>query len=190
MSRRVAAALVAVAAAVALAGALWLARPRRPAESPPVAAPPAVQALSPLETRPATLWLPAERGRLAPRAVEVTSAPELEARLTALVSALLAAPADERAVALFPIPVAVGAALVAADGTLYLDLRAADGAPPPGAGSTLETQRLYALVHTVLRNEPRVTSVVLLWNGVQRESLSGHVDTRRPLRLRPELEAP
>jgi hypothetical protein len=67
-------------------------------------------------------------------------------------------------------------------------LRSADGAEPPGAGSTLEMQRVYAIVHTVLRNEPGLSGVVLLWNGVQRSSLSGHVDTTRPLVLRPELE--
>ena len=38
-------------------------------------------------------------------------------------------------------------------------------------------------------HEPRIERVVLLWNGVQRESLAGHVDTGHPLVLRPELEA-
>lgn len=191
MSRRAATAVVVAAALVALAGALWLlrSRPAATATLPAFAPSPPIEPQSPPEIWPATLWLPAERGLLAPRAVEISSAPELKLRLAALVAALLAAPADERSTALFPVEVGVGALLLTADGTLYVDLRAADGAPPPGAGSTLEAQRVYSLVHTVMRNEPRIASVVLLWNGVQRESLAGHLDTRRPLRLRPELEA-
>jgi hypothetical protein len=193
MSRRAAAALVALAAAIAAGGGLWLARGRRPAAPPPaplatsLAAPPAPVAAP--ERRPATLWLPAAAGRLAAREVEIESSPELAARLAALLAALFAAADDGFTAPVFPAPVAVGSLVLAADGTLYVDLRPADGGAPPGAGSTLEAQRVYAIVHTVLRNEPRVTSVVLLWNGVQRESLAGHVDTRRPLVARPEFEA-
>jgi len=69
------------------------------------------------------------------------------------------------------------------------DLRADDGGAPPASGSALELQRVYAIVHTVLRNVPDVSHVVLLWNGVQRLSLSGHVDTGHALSLMPALEA-
>ncbi len=79
--------------------------------------------------------------------------------------------------------------MLAGDGSLYIDLRAADGAEPPGAGSTLEMQRVYSIVHTVIRNEPGIARVALLWNGTQRLSLCGHVDTSRPLGPRDELEA-
>jgi hypothetical protein len=41
----------------------------------------------------------------------------------------------------------------------------------------------------VVRNEPSVERVVLLWNGTQRRSLSVHVDTGHALGPRPELEA-
>ena len=61
--------------------------------------------------------------------------------------------------------------------------------PPPQSGSTLELLRIYAVVHTVLRNVEEANRVVLLWNGVQRPSLAGHVDTGHPLRLRVDLEA-
>jgi hypothetical protein len=192
MSRRAAAAIVALAALVAVFGSLWLVRQRRapaPAQAW-IAGPPAgVEPASPLERRQVTLWLPTSGGRLAPLAAEVESGPELAARLEALVAALLAAPSAGELVAVFPQPVRVVAQVIGPDGTLFVDLRAEDGGPPPGAGSTLETQRIYAIVHTVLRNEPRIERVVLLWNGVQRESLAGHVDTGRPLLLRPELEA-
>ncbi|MBP9825123.1 MAG: hypothetical protein KBF21_12930, partial [Thermoanaerobaculia bacterium] len=61
-------------------------------------------------------------------------------------------------------------------------------AEPPQSGSTVELLRIYAVVHTVLRNVAEANRVVLLWNGVQRSSLAGHVDTGHPLRLRADLE--
>jgi len=141
-----------------------------------------------VERRRVTLWLPGAAGRLAPVEAEIESAPEPRARIAALVAALLAAEPEGDAVALFPVAVELSAVLPTADGTLYLDLRRADGGEPPGAGSTLETQRIYAIVHTLTRNEPSVERVVLLWNGEQRLSFSGHLDTSRPLHPRPELE--
>jgi len=109
--------------------------------------------------------------------------------VSALLAALLAAPEGGELSPVFPVPVEVGAAVFGADGTLYVDLRAADGAEPPGAGSTLEMQRVFAIVQTVTRNEPGIARIALLWNGVQRLSLCGHVDTSAPLAPRPELEA-
>ena len=192
MSRRAAAVVLALAALVAVLGGLWLARSRAAPAAPGTASDelsPPTAASPPREPRQVTLWLPTTGGRLGPLAVEVESAPELASRLAALLAALLAAPSAGELAAVFPAPVRAAALVVGADGTLYLDLRAEDGGPPPGAGSTLETQRIYSIVHTVLRNEPRIERVVLLWNGVQRESLAGHVDTGRPLLLKPELEA-
>jgi len=137
-----------------------------------------------------TLWLPTVGGRLAPLTTSIPDSPEPRTRLANLVAALLAARPEGELAPVFDSPVEAAAVVAGADGTLYVDLRAADGGPPPGAGSTLEMQRIYSIVHTVLRNELRIERVVLLWNGRQRESLAGHVDTGRPLYLRPELEAP
>jgi hypothetical protein len=79
--------------------------------------------------------------------------------------------------------------LLLEDGTLVADLRSAESADPPSSGSTVETLRVYSLVHTLLRNIPEAKQVVLLWNGRQRPSFAGHVDTAHALRLRPELES-
>ena len=89
---------------------------------------------------------------------------------------------------MFPGPVEIGKVIPLADGTMVIDLRS-EAADPPPSGSTVELLRVYSLVHTVLRNVPEVTQVVLLWNGNQRRSFAGHVDTSRPLRVRTELEA-
>jgi hypothetical protein len=153
----------------------------------PAGAPAATPA--PPESRRVTLWLPAAGGRIAPLETEVTSAAEPKARIEALLRALLAATPSAPLAPLFDAPVELGAALRGPRATLYVDLVSKEGAPPPGSGSLLELQRVYAIVHTVVRNEQSIERVVLLWNGAQRRSLSGHVDTGHPLVPRPELEA-
>jgi len=195
MNRRQAAVVVALAVLVALAGLYWLARPPRGGNVPrergaPQAEPAAAPGAAVEEPRAVTLWLPTTGGRIGPLAATIADSAELHPRLTALLGALLDARPEGDLAPVFTAAVHAAALVVGADGTLYVDLRADDGGPPPGAGSTLETQRIYSIVHTVLRNESRIERVVLLWNGQQRESLEGHVDTGRALYLRPELEAP
>jgi hypothetical protein len=190
MSRRAAGALLALAVLV-LAFAVWRLFAPGDGDDPPARVGPASgPATEPAATvrRSVTLWLPGRLGRIEPLRVEIDSGDSLGERLDALLGALVAArPAGDLA-PLFPEPVTVAAAIVGPDRVLYVDLRGAEGGEPPGAGSTLEQQRVFAVVHTVLRNEPEIAAVVLLWNGVQRPSLSGHVDTTRPLGLRPQLE--
>ncbi len=181
MSRRAAALLVALCAAVLL-GAFWLMR--RPA--PPVAPEPEAAAGAAVETAPAEafaarLHRPAAGGGLAVTAVTLESAPEPRARVAAALAALLAAAPEGDLGAVFPAPVAVRKILLGGDGILYVDLAAEAGGEPPPCGSTEELQRVYALVHTALDAAPEAARVVLLWNGVQRRSLAGHVDTARPL---------
>lgn len=73
------------------------------------------------------------------------------------------------------------------------EIAAAEVAPafpdPPASGSREELLRIYSVVETVTVNVPEVRRVVLLWNGVQRESFAGHVDTSRPLAPRDDLVA-
>jgi hypothetical protein len=192
MSRRVAGALAALALVLLVFALAVGRRSSQPAVESPAAVAPEVAALPSAATEPrtATLWLPADGGKLGAREVEIRSGPELHERVQALLAALLAAPAGGSLAAVFTTPVEVAATALAGDGTLYVDLHGADGAEPPGAGSTLEMQRVYSVVHTVVRNEPAITRVALLWNGVQRLSLCGHVDTSHPLVPLPELERP
>ena len=181
MSRRAAALLVAVCAAV-LVAAFWLwRRPAEPgASAPPPEAAPALDS-APLESWTARLHRPAAGGGLAVEEVALSSPADARSRAAAALGALLAAPAAGPLGALFPAPVAVRKVLLGADGTLYVDLAPEAGGDPPAAGSTEELQRVYALVHTALDAAPEATRVVLLWNGIQRRSFSGHVDTARPL---------
>ena len=93
----------------------------------------------------------------------------------------IAAPAASGLVRPFPPEVKLGGVELSADGTAFVDLRWSDHEDPPESGSTEEMQRVYSLVDSVALNVPQVNRVVLLWNGTQRITFSGHLDTSRPL---------
>lgn len=199
MKRSWAAWTIGLAVAVALAAGLWLLRPQRPAE-PPTEPIPAAQSLpSPApalappsvveETWTARLFLPAANDLLLPQEAPVVSASGARARAAGVVAALLAVAPVAPRVPVFPPEVRLGKLLLLEDGTVIVDLRTDPVAEPPQSGSTEEQLRIYAVVNTVLRNVAEAKRVVLLWNGVQRPTLAGHVDTGRPLRLRADLEA-
>ena len=151
----------------------------------PAVVPPAI----PQETWTARLFFPSGDDRLLPLEVPVTSGSGARSRAAGAVAALLSVTPEAPRVAVFPPEVKLGKLLLLEDGTVIVDLRSDPVAEPPQSGSTVELLRIYAVVHTVLRNVPEANRVVLLWNGVQRSSLAGHVDTGHPLRLRADLEA-
>ena len=53
--------------------------------------------------------------------------------------------------------------------------------PPPVTGSRGELLVVYSFVNSILANVPEARGVVLMWNGSQRPTFAGHVDTTRPL---------
>ena len=199
MKRSWAAWAVGLALAITLGAALWLYSSWRssgmteeaqessrfvPAAAAPVASPAAAD-----ETWTARLFFPATNERLVAQEAPVVSAGDPRARAAGAVTALLAVAPEAPRVAVFPPEVKLGKLLVLEDGTVIVDLRTDPVAEPPQSGSDVELLRVYAVVHTVMRNVEEAKRVVLLWNGVQRPSLAGHVDTGHPLRLRAELEA-
>ena len=150
----------------------------------PAIVPPAVAEA----TWTARLFFPSADDRLLLQEVPVTSGSGARARAAGAVAALLSVEPVAPGVPVFPPEVKLGKLLLLEDGTVIVDLRTDPAAEPPQSGSTLELLRIYAIVHTVLRNVEEANRVVLLWNGVQRPSLAGHVDTGHPLRLRADLE--
>jgi hypothetical protein len=153
---------------------------------------PAPVTTEPAESAPgveATLYFPGPGGLLYPEPREMPAAASLEERIRALAEAVLAGPTGDVGVAPFDSEVRVSTVFRAHDGTVYLGLEAPEGAPPPAIGSTAEMQIVYALVNSVTLNAPQVERVALLWNGVQRTSFAGHVDTARPLGPRREMIA-
>ncbi|HEV8630063.1 MAG TPA: GerMN domain-containing protein [Thermoanaerobaculia bacterium] len=164
--------------ALLAAAALGLACQRRGSEA--AAGGPAP---SPGRTEKATVSLlfPGDDGFLHAEPRELVLPLEPDGRVEAVVGALLAGPKTDGLVAPLPAGVTVADAFVDGQGVAYLDLGAKDQPDPPASGSDLELLRVYSLVNTVLANEPRVRGVVLLWNGTQRPTFAGHVDTGAPL---------
>ena len=155
---------------------------RRAREQARRAAPPVNQAAA-VVSQPTelTLYFPGEDGRLYPERRSLEAAPGGTARARVALAALLAGPHSEGLRAPFPAGVELGSVVVIGDGTVIVDLRSAERELPPAAGSLGEQSMVYSLVDTVLLNVESTKRVALLWNGVQRESFSGHLDMTRPL---------
>lgn len=127
------------------------------------------------------LYFPSDSGELRPepRELKVTEAPK--DRIRKVVEALLAGPKGAGLARPFPEGVTLGSVQLSKDGTAYVELRWENHPDPPPGGSTEEIQRVYSVVDSVALNVPQVYRVVLLWNGAQRETFSGHLDLSRPL---------
>jgi hypothetical protein len=129
---------------------------------------------------PVDLYFPAGDGGLGVerREIQTTRAPKDQVRH--VVEALLAGPQANGLVRPLPREVAVGGVVLAGN-VAYVDLRWADHEDPPPGGSMAEMQTVYSLVNSIALNVPQASQVVLLWNGAQRLSFSGHLDTSQPL---------
>ncbi|HVT57979.1 MAG TPA: GerMN domain-containing protein [Thermoanaerobaculia bacterium] len=181
MSRR-AAGLVLALALLAVAGGLawwWQAEHggRRTRRSGPAAAADSL----PTERRGFDLYFPTAGGTLRAehRELGVSDAPKDRIRKT--LEALLAGPQSAGLVRPFPEQVKLGSVQLSDGGTAFVDLRWPEHDEPPASGSTEEIQRIYSIVNSVALNVPQAARVVVLWNGTQRDTFSGHLDTSRPL---------
>ena len=188
MNRRAAGWILGLALAVLAAGLAWWwlgDSGHRPWRRSPAAA----TSSQPREKVAFDLFFPAENGMLRGerRDLEVTPSPKDRARR--IIEGLLAGPRQPGLVRPFPEPVQLGSVQLVTGGLLYVDLRWPEQADPPGGGSTEEIQRIYSVVDSVTLNVPEIRGVVLLWNGVQRTTFSGHLDTSLPLAADRELVA-
>lgn len=188
MSRRAASFVLGLALALVLGGGLWwwLSGPgarRLGGSAPGVAA----QKSEPVSFN---LYFPSDGGGLRSEARALQVSEEPKDRVRKVVAALLGGPKAPGLARPFPEGVALGAVLLSADGTAYVDLHWQDHPDPPPGGSTEEIQRIYSVVDSIALNIPQASRVVLLWNGVQRETFSGHLDLSGPLVPNRDLSAP
>jgi len=179
MSRRAASFILGFALALLVGGGLWWWLAGRPEAGRRHGAVGTVA--QPGQKVSFQLFFPADGGAIKaePRDLQVLDAPK--DRIHKILDALLVGPKAAGLVRPFPDGVVVGGVLLGGDGTAYVDLRWPNHEEPPPGGSTEEIQRVYSVVDSVTLNVPQALRVVLLWNGVQRDTFSGHLDLSRPL---------
>jgi spore germination protein GerM len=90
------------------------------------------------------------------------------------------APVAAPLVSAVPAGTVLRALFLTENGQAYVDLSRDVVTAHPG-GSLNEMLTIYTIVHTLTFNLPAVTSVQLLVDGKEVDTLAGHVDLRRPL---------
>lgn len=175
-------------AAIVLVAALALARcggvPSEEAPATPSGPLPVAEAGNQVD-----LYFPSVAGLLVAERREVEATDDPDVRIRQALEALLAGPAEPGRVAPLPEGVRVAYARLNTEGVAYVDLVAPEQGDPPSSGSLAEMLTVYSLVDTILLNVGEARAVVLLWNGRQRASFAGHLDTARPLTANLDLVA-
>jgi hypothetical protein len=157
--------------------------PDGPAAAPTsTGAAPAAQDAAPPDGRKikARLYYVGEQGtRLVGVDQDVAFADDTARQAREIIVAQVAAAPEGR---LSPIPPGTGvrAVFVTPKGEAYVDLTRAVADAHPG-GTTNEILTVYALVNALTTNLPAVSSVQILIDGHEVDTLAGHVDLRRPL---------
>jgi hypothetical protein len=169
--------------AAAVGGGTWLTvrYANRPARGP-VAAPTAPAAQPPEAARriKATLFYVAADGRrLAASERDVLYAEGVPGQARRIVEALLE-PAPEGLSSAIPAGTELRGVYVGDRGDAYVDFTGSLRTNHPG-GSDSEILTVYAIVSALTANLPAVTSVQILIEGHEVDTLAGHVDLRRPL---------
>lgn len=90
------------------------------------------------------------------------------------------APAPDPQVSAIPAGTKLRTVFFTNGGEIYIDLTGDVRANHPG-GTTHETLTVYTLVTALTANLPAVTSVQILVDGKEVDTLAGHLDLRRPI---------
>jgi spore germination protein GerM len=90
------------------------------------------------------------------------------------------APVAEPLVSAIPAGTKLRAVFIGEDGSAYVDLSKEVSTAHSG-GTLDELLTVYTIVHALTENLPAVTAVQVIVDGKEVETLSGHVDLRRPL---------
>jgi hypothetical protein len=127
------------------------------------------------------LYFPGRGGRLYPERREIELAEDRAARVEVIVREVLSGPRSEELRAPLPAGTTLDGVDLGDDGTAFVSLRSSEQTAPPSSGSKRELLMVFSLVDSIVLNVPDTERVALLWNGRQRSTFAGHVDTTRPL---------
>jgi hypothetical protein len=180
MSRR--SVFVLVAVALFLAAFLWAMRaaPRWRGSTRAVAAPSPTAPAPPGRKIKARLFYVNDAGtKLVGIERDVAFAENAADQAREIVAAQVS-PVAEPLVSAVPAGTTLRALFITDTGQAFVDLSREAVAAHPG-GTINELLAIYAIVNAVTTNLPAVTSVQLLVDGKEVETLAGHVDLRQPL---------
>jgi hypothetical protein len=166
----------------ALLGVLVVELPRKSAAPPRAGAtsvvpPPSAAAGRKIKAR--LFYVSEDGARLVGEEREVPFGEGVAQQAREIVNAQIA-PAAEPTVSAIPSGTALRALFVTERGEAYVDLSQPFAAAQTG-GTTSELLSVYTIVNVLTANLPAVTSVQLLVEGKEVDTLAGHVDLRRPL---------
>jgi spore germination protein GerM len=152
-------------------------RPAAPAAVPSVAAAEPAQAARKIKAR--LFYVDADGLRLTPVERDVIYAERPADQAREIIMAQLE-PVAEPLVSAIPAATRLRALFVTSKGEAFVDLSGEVQSAHPG-GSLNELLTVYTIVDTLTENLPAITSVQVLIDGKEVETLAGHVDLRRPL---------
>ena len=176
------AAFVLLLAAIVVGTILWLRAPRFTTQATPraAAAPAPVAPPPPGRKIKARLFYVAEDGtKLAGIERDIAYGEGATEQAREIVAAQIA-PVVEPLVSAVPRGTALRAVFLTQGGEAYVDLSREVVAAHPG-GTLNELLTVYTIVNALTVNLPAVTSVQLLVDGKEIDTLAGHVDLRQPL---------
>ena len=167
--------------AVAVGWILFVGPPRWPGATVETPASSALES-APGDTRKITArlyYVSGDGTRLTSVEREVPFAEQTVAQARRIIEAQLA-PVDAPLVTAIPAGSTLRAIFVTEQGSAFVDLSREIAAAHPG-GSLNELLTVYTIVQALTTNLPAVTSVQLLVDGKEVDTLAGHVDLTRPL---------
>lgn len=173
--------------AAALGWVLFIGLPRwygAPAQPPPPSA--LVPSARADDVRTITVrlfYLDAEGTRLVSVEHEVPYEPQTVAQARQIIEAQLASSSgsgNTTPMSAIPPGTTLRALFVTDTGTAFVDLSRDVASAHPG-GTTSELLTVYTVVQALTTNLPAITSVQLLVDGKEVDTLAGHVDIKRPL---------
>ena len=164
----------------AMGWALFVGLPRAYRSRPQALPPPAPAAAAPGRRIKARLFYVSEDGtRLTGVERDVAYGDGPAAQAQEIIKAQLA-PAAAPLISAVPAGTTLRALYVTSNGAAYVDLSREVVNAHPG-GSLDELLTIYSIVNALTMNLPAVTSVQVLVDGKETDTLAGHVDLRRPL---------
>lgn len=151
----------------------------RPARVPTTTTPAPKAPEAARRIKAAIYYVAADGRRLAAVERDVLFAEGVPGQATRILEALLE-PAPEGLSSAIPAGTALRGVFVGERGEAYVDFTGSLRTNHPG-GSASEILTVYAIVSALTVNLPAITSVQILIEGHEVDTLAGHVDLRRPL---------